>query len=138
MHFYLTNFKNLKIFYIFNIILTVYALSITNILICYKIIIFSISCIYIYCKYKKETYINGFYLNIDSNKSYLISAKMQKIKVKFIKIEYCSSWLIVLVFANQMKKFRILVFKNQLLQLHQFKALIILHKYKFLACINNS
>ena len=132
MIYYLDNFKNLKIFYIFNLILAAYALYLTNIIIYYKLIIFLISCIYIYSKYHKQCFIHGFYLNGNLSKAYLITLTMQKIRVNFVKIEYCSSWLIILIFANKFRKFRILVFKNQLKQLDFFKNLIVLGNYKFL------
>lgn len=132
MIYYLNNFKNLRIFYVFNLLLAAYALYLTNIIIWYKLIILLISCIYIYSKYKKQCFIHGFYLNGNLSKAYLITLKMQKIKVNFVKIEYCSPWLIILVFANKFRKFRVLAFKNQLQQLDLFKRLIILSYYKFL------
>ena len=132
MIYYLDNFKNLKIFYVFNLILAVYAVYLTNIIIWYKLIILLISCICIYFKYQKQCFIHGFYLNGNLSKAYLITLTMQKIKVNFVKIEYCSSWLIILIFANKFRKFRVLLFKNQLQQLDFFKRLIILAYYKFL------
>lgn len=135
MIFYLSNFKNLKIFYIFNIVLIAYALYASEILLYFKFVIFFTSCIYIYFKYKKQAFIKGFYLDIDTKKSYLLSSNMQQINVKFIKVEYCSSWLITLIFANKLRSFRVLVFKNQLSYLDDFKKLIILYHYNILPCI---
>lgn len=97
-------------------------------------------CTYIYFRYKRQTFIIGFYLisnlhysiNQEIKKSYLISRQNKKIKINFFSIEYCNSWLMICIFRNKLRKFRILIFKNQLCELEHFKKLIILNKYKFL------
>ena len=81
--------------------------------------------------------IKAFYLTTVKNKSILLIAPINdkynpvEIKVNFFKIVYFNSLMIVLHFANKLKNFHVLIFRNQIAT-EQFKSLIILAKYGFI------
>ncbi len=129
------NNYNKWILIIYNIIIA-YALYLTDINLWVKIIIFFIACWLNYKKYLKNNLITAFYLTTSINKSILLSKDNKQIKVNFIKVAYFSYNMIILCFANKLRKFKLFIFKSQVSE-DLFKSLIILAKYNFLPNYNS-
>lgn len=125
---------NKSIFMLSNIIVVV-ALYLTNMNSLLKILVFLICLAVNYKDFLACNVIKAFYLTTSVNKSILLTKKNKQIKVSFIRVSYFSSIMIVLSFANKLKKFNILVIKCQVRQ-ELFKSLIILARYSFVPNLN--
>ncbi len=125
---------NKSIFMLSNIIVVV-ALYLTNMNSLLKLLIVLICLAINYKDFLNHNLITAFYLTTSVNKSILLTKKNKQIKVNFIRVSYFSSIVIILSFANKLKKFNILVVKWQVTE-ELFKSLIILARYGFLPNLN--
>lgn len=121
----------MQILFVVANLVVVFALSFTELLFFIKIIIFITSLWLNYINFLDNSLIQAFYLNLSVNKSILLTRHNRQIKVNFIKISYYNSVVVILFFANKLKKFKIVVFRSNVSD-DLFKSLIILARYNFL------
>ena len=136
MLFYVNNFKYVNLLFCGASLTIGLALYLSNINYIFKFVLIIIGLTSNYKTLLQQKYIIGIYLDLDSNKSLLLTRSKQQIKVNFSRIEYYSNFFIIIRLVNNLKIFRILIFNNQI-EKNLFKSLIILAKYNYLPTVKS-